>query len=172
VENQHWAIPEKIAIALQNIQKAVDALVEVAGHKQKRFTLDGRIIGDIGEILAAYYFDISLTENQKKGFDAVINSGANKGENVEIKCRKNSTIMAFRSIPPFLIVIEISKTEDTFELVYAGPGSILNDLKPNFLLSDDPYKVIFDIAHFRKHFNYQVFKQYPSIPLRAELPVL
>ena len=56
----------------------------------KTFALDGRIIGDIGECLAGYLYDIEIEESQKPGQDGVYNR-----KSVEVKVRtkdKNGNI--------------------------------------------------------------------------------
>src|SRR5579862_959718 len=83
-----FRIQPEIAHALKNLQKAINHLAEVAGHKQKKFTLDGRLVGDIGEVMAAYFFKIELTQKQRAGFDATITQGPNQGKSVEVKCRR------------------------------------------------------------------------------------
>ena len=49
---------------------------------QKTFALDGRIIGDVGECLAGYLFDIDIEEKQTPGQD-----GTYRQKPVEIKTR-------------------------------------------------------------------------------------
>lgn len=165
-KNPSWPIPVEIAQALEKIQDAVDELVIAANHKQKKFTLDGRIMGDIGEVIAAYYFDIQLTEKMEKGFDAKIKSGPNEGAKVEIKCRKHSAGMGFHKDPAYIIIIEMSKTESTFELIYAGSAEVLSQIHSGFLLSPNPYQdFTFSLSHFAGKFNYQDYMLNPSIPI-------
>jgi hypothetical protein len=35
-----------------------------AGHQGITFSLDGRLIGDIGEVIAGHFFDLKLTQKQ------------------------------------------------------------------------------------------------------------
>lgn len=51
---------------------------------KKTFALDGRIIGDIGECLASYLYDIDIEEKQTPGQDGVF---VGDGKPVEIKVR-------------------------------------------------------------------------------------
>jgi hypothetical protein len=103
----------------------VDNLSDIAGHKQKRFTLDGRLVGDLGEVIASHIFDLKLTETQETGFDATIASGPNSKEEVEVKCRRRSINMSFDRLPRHLIVLKILKGDHRCEISYAGPGSVL-----------------------------------------------
>ncbi len=124
-------MPEHLREAIQDLQAAVDNLSKIAGHKQKRFTLDGRLIGDLGEVVAAYYFDLTLTETQEAGFDATIASGPFKGEHVEVKCRRKSTGIGFDRIPKHLIALKILPGDHQVEVVYAGPGEVLRRIRSN-----------------------------------------
>jgi len=162
-------IPDKIASAVQKLQKAVEDLADIAGHKQKKFTLDGRLVGDIGEVIAASLFDIKLTENQKTGFDAKIASGPNKGHRVEVKCRRKSKNIDFKEIPAHLVVLFVKDGDHVAELVYAGSGSVLTDIR----LDAQPdqkgklqKKITVSLAMLRSRFRWSEFSKNPSIPLR------
>lgn len=132
-----WPMPEHLREAIHQLQAAVDNLSEIAGHKQKKFTLDGRLIGDLGEVIAAHYFDLTLTDTQKTGFDATIASGPSKGEHVEVKCRRKSTGIGFDRIPKHLIVLKILPEDKEVELVYAGLGSVLRGIRTGAELPDN-----------------------------------
>lgn len=125
-----WPIPEHLREAIRDLQAAVDNLSIIAGHKQKKFTLDGRLVGDLGEVIAAHYFDLTLTETQEAGFDATIASGPFKGEHVEVKCRRKSTGIGFDRIPKHLIALKILPGDNQVEVVYAGPGEVLQRIRP------------------------------------------
>lgn len=72
-------------IDLWRAQQALTKYYAVTGLK---FTLDGRLVGDIAEALALEYFELSLPAKRTKGVDALTTSG----DTVQIKASglKNS----------------------------------------------------------------------------------
>lgn len=132
-----FEIPSHLAAALQELQAAVDNLADIAGHKQKRFTLDGRLIGDLGEVIASHISDLELTETQKTGFDATIASGPSANKHVEVKCRRKSTSMTFDRVPTHLIVLKILKGDHQVQIVYAGSGDVLREIKSKASMQSD-----------------------------------
>lgn len=89
-----------------------------ADYSKKKFTLDGRLVGDIGEILAEQIYDLDLLEGLCKTHDAV-----SQGRNVQIKTTMKHSL-GFGDIPDYYIGIRISETGEVEE-VFNGPGSII-----------------------------------------------
>jgi hypothetical protein len=88
------------------------------------FTLDGRFVGDIGELLAAQHFAFTPHPNQKGRHDGTcLINGREHG--VQVKCRRASTVIDFTTQPDILLVIEIDKHWRSWEVAYNGPGSIV-----------------------------------------------
>lgn len=108
----NWKI---VAKQIGNIYRAVDRLKKL--FPGRRFTPDGHLVGSIGEVLAAYVFDLNLETASKKGFDAI----AQDGRMVEIKLTQGKAV-ALRDEPEHLIVLQRQKGEKT-KLVYNGPGA-------------------------------------------------
>ena len=92
------------------------------GHLQ--FTLDGRLVGDIGELIAARYFDVRLHPRQQGRHDAVCRVGE-QDLGVQIKCRVMSDAIDFTSEPDLLLVMRINREWTSWDLLYNGPGSIV-----------------------------------------------
>ena len=63
------SIPE----ALIQLQAIVTDLQH--SYPKKRFTLDGRLVGDLGEILAESVYEIDLFLGLEKHYDAVCSDG-------------------------------------------------------------------------------------------------
>lgn len=167
-----WPMPEHLREAIHQLQAAVDNLSNVAGHKQKKFTLDGRLIGDLGEVIAAHYFDLTLTDSQKTGFDATIASGPNKGEHVEVKCRRKSTGIGFDRIPKHLIVLKILPGDKEVELVYAGSGDVLQGIRTSAELSAEGKfqdQISVSTSQLTAHFDGTTLPLL-SLPLRSGSP--
>ncbi len=88
------------------------------------FTLDGRFVGDLGELLAVRFFQITLFPNQKAQHDGTCQiNGANRI--VQIKCRRASTVIDISSQPDLLLVLRIDADWQNWEVVYNGEGSFL-----------------------------------------------
>jgi hypothetical protein len=84
----------------------------------RKFTLDGHLIGSLGEVIAAYIFDLNLHPASTLGHDAK----CPKGRNVEIKLTQGSTV-AIRYEPEHLIVLHRPKG-GPIRVVFNGPGGI------------------------------------------------
>src|ERR1700736_4354166 len=81
--------PEDLLYHLVAMAERVDFLKKIAHAEgvHREFTLDGRFVGDIGELTAHRYFKIDLHLKQKTGHDAeYVEGGARL--NVQIKVRR------------------------------------------------------------------------------------
>lgn len=74
---------EYLLASYLNVYKLTQGMRKKIG---KSFAIDGRLLGDIGECVLAYAFNLELNDKQKPGFDAK----TNEGELVEIKIRTNN----------------------------------------------------------------------------------
>lgn len=107
----------KVNSAIAQIYDAVSTLEnEFEGRK---FTPDGHLVGSIGEVLAAYAFDLKLQNGSNKGFDAT----ASDGRQIEIKLTQ-STRVAFRHLPEHALVLSRRPNQKT-RIIYNGPGELV-----------------------------------------------
>jgi hypothetical protein len=92
-------------------------------EKYKRnFTLDGKLIGDIGEALAREIYNIELHPENTKDYDA-FEIGSNK--QIQIKSTmKGYFTFPFNHTPEFYLAIKITDTGN-IESIYNGPGHII-----------------------------------------------
>lgn len=67
---------------IRRLRDAQQALAEHYARTELKFTLDGRLVGDIGEAIALEYFDIERPKARTKGVDALVRA---TGESVQIK---------------------------------------------------------------------------------------
>ncbi len=114
-------LPRSISTALTAMQEQsnrLQALAEKNGARRE-FTLDGRLIGDVGELLAAMKMGVTLTETQKTGYDGT----DRKKQQVEIKTTQANSF-AFRKIAKRVICIKLHGTTH-YEVVYNGLGQKL-----------------------------------------------
>lgn len=108
-----WA---KVACYLHDLYTASDGLErQFPGRK---FTLDGHLVGSIGEVVAACIFDLDLNPASTPGHDA----RSPDGKNVEIKLTQGSRV-AIRHEPEHLIVLHRPKG-GPIRIVFNGPGAL------------------------------------------------
>lgn len=87
----------------------------------RRFTPDGHLVGSIGEVLAAYYYNLELLPASSQNHDAKTKDG----RMVQIKCTQGDSI-GLRGKPDFLIVLKLLPNGKVEEK-YNGPGELAWD---------------------------------------------
>ena len=103
---------------------------------ERHFTLDGHLIGSIGEVYAAERYGIKLFISSKETHDGT----APDGRLVQIKATQRKSI-GIGSEPKFLIVLHISE-QGEFEEIYNGPGyNVWDQVKDKLLPKNGQYQV-------------------------------
>jgi hypothetical protein len=104
----------EITASLELIFQGIARLTAAFPHRG--FTIDGRLVGDIGEVIAALEYDVILDEISRPTHDGTTPDG----RNVQIKAtfKKHLTI---RSIPDYYLGFLLFSNGE-FEEVYNGPG--------------------------------------------------
>ena len=113
---------DKITIpeAVKQLLSIVEQLRDAYKDQNKQFTLDGRLVGDIGEVLAEEAYEIKLFEDLQKHHDATCSDG----RLVQIKATmKDSLTFPVDHIPDYYIGIKIH-SNGTFTEVFNGPGAV------------------------------------------------
>lgn len=110
---------QEVTDHLESLYRSVDRLEKL--FPGRKFTLDGHLVGSIGEVVAAYMFDLTLNPGSTEGSDAITINGVQ----VEIKLTQGSKI-GLRSEPEHLIVLQ-KKRGRKIVVVYNGPGSLAWD---------------------------------------------
>lgn len=87
-------------------------------YPTKNFPLDGRLVGDIGEILAEQLYDLELLAGNTPLHDAV-----SQGRHVQIKTTMKSAL-GFGDIPDYYLGLKIDEN-GCAEEIFNGPGSII-----------------------------------------------
>ena len=114
--------PVSIAEAVRGLLTIVQRLRDSYSEHGRHFTLDGRLIGDIGEVLAAQHYAITLTTTQTAVHDAVTIDG----RKVQIKATmKDSLTFPWGDAPDYYIGLKILEDGTPLE-VYNGPGALIN----------------------------------------------
>ena len=93
---------------------------ELESHfPERKFTLDGHLVGSIGEVVAAYLYDLKLLPASHEGHDAE----ATRGTLVQIKATQGTSI-SLRANPQHLLVLKLGRSIAP-EQVYNGPGELV-----------------------------------------------
>lgn len=112
-------IQRKIEEALKGLFTAVSMLQEA--YPGKPFTPDGRLVGDIGEVVASLAYDLTLNEGLTKHHDAVTSDG----RNVQIKTTFGTSLtFPVHHVPDYYLGIRMNR-DGTFEEIYNGPGRFI-----------------------------------------------
>ena len=82
----------------------------------RKFTIDGHLVGSIGEVIVAEHYVLTLLRNSTETHDAV----SVDGKYVQIKATQINRI-AISSEPDYLIVIKLF-SDGSWEEIYNGPG--------------------------------------------------
>jgi hypothetical protein len=108
-----------ISNALSLIFEGIDRLKNTFPHRA--FTIDGRLVGDIGEIIAALEYDLILDEVSQPGHDAVTSDG----RRVQIKATFKDQL-TFRSVQDYYLGFKLFPDGRHVE-IFNGPGKIIFD---------------------------------------------
>jgi hypothetical protein len=130
-------MPAEILALLEQAQGAATALHRLAGQSglNLEFTLDGRFVGDVGELLAVRNFAVKLYGKQGHVHDGFcVLNGREHG--VQVKCRRASTVIDFTSQPELLLTLSVAEDWRSWDVVYNGPADFLTDDKV-YSMADD-----------------------------------
>ena len=109
---------ENLEAAMEHVRKLLGEVKTLeALFPDRHFTLDGLLVGNLGEVFAAYHYEIKLYKQSTKGYDGTVN-----GRNIQVKTTQGDDV-PIRMKPDYLIVLYLSKTGKIYE-AYNGPGTI------------------------------------------------
>ena len=113
--------------ALRQISSICAALR--SSHPERKFPIDGMLVGDLGEVLAAERFGLRIVAQSLPGWDAETSDG----RKVEIKATASRSRPSFafrddaecpRPSPDFVVCLQLHGTGE-FEVVFNGPGHVV-----------------------------------------------
>jgi hypothetical protein len=110
------AITEGLRLIFQGIAHLEKAF------PHRAFTIDGRLVGDIGEVIAALEYDVVLHEVSQAKHDAVTSDGLRK---VQIKATFKDSL-TFRSVPDYYLGFKLYP-DGQHEEIFNGPGQVIFD---------------------------------------------
>ena len=99
----------------------------------RRFSLDGKLVGDLGEVIAAERYGLELVDNTStKGHDAIRVGTDGSRNRVEVKATQVGTdrpVIAFSPTvlddPPDELIVLVIQLDGTVEEAYNGPASLI-----------------------------------------------
>ena len=106
-----------IKTQLRKLLNIVDELEEKYKKDKRKFTLDGHLLGSIGEIYASEKYDLILAKSSQKGFDATDENDLE----VQIKVTQSNKV-GLRNEPQKLLVLKWDKETLDFNEIYYGEG--------------------------------------------------
>lgn len=109
------AIAEGLALIFQGIQRLKDA------HPHRLFTIDGRLVGDVGEVIAGLEYDIELDEVSQKDHDG----HTGDGRRVQVKATFKDSL-TFKATPQLYLGLKLFP-DGRHEEVFNGPGQLIAD---------------------------------------------
>ena len=113
---------EKLRGKIAELVKIVNALEKT--YPGRHFTLDGHLVGSMGEVLAEYYYGVELFPASTPKHDGRVN-----GKDVQIKATQRDVVLLGEE-PDYLLVLYLANTGAVFE-VYNGPGKLAWDSVEN-----------------------------------------
>ncbi len=123
------------------IEKALKAIFEAISnlkdmHKGRKFTPDGRFVGDIGEIIAQLDYCLELTEKSQPLYDAV---SLDNGTKIQIKTTFQNQLgfmKAYADNNIHYLGFKVNQ-DGSYEEIFNGPASvILEECKENKRICD------------------------------------
>lgn len=84
----------------------------------RHFTLDGHVVGSIGECLAAHYFGLTLLPASSRAHDATCGD-----KQVQIKTTQRDSV-GLRCAPKHLLVLRL-RPNGVFDEMFNGPGRLV-----------------------------------------------
>lgn len=105
-------IEEALGLVFQGIENLKEK------YPERKFTIDGRLVGDIGEVIAADEYDIVLDEVSQPHYDAT--TACSKARRVQIKATFKDSL-TFSTTPDYYLGIKLYE-DGSYEEIYNGPG--------------------------------------------------
>ena len=108
------AIKHSLGLIFEGIRHLHDAF----GGRRK-FTIDGRLVGDIGEVMAELHYELSLDETSQPTYDATTKDG----RRVQVKATFKESL-TLSSVPDLYLGLKLHE-DGAFEEIFNGPGQLI-----------------------------------------------
>jgi hypothetical protein len=119
----------RIPAIITNLYALVDELETL--FPERRFTLDGHLVGSIGEIAAKYFYNLKLLPIGNQNFDALTLDGNRRSVQIKLTAGDSVSLADYQNHPDLLIVLKIDR-KSGFSEIYNGqyPATLLANKKP------------------------------------------
>lgn len=107
------SITEGLALIFKGIERLREAF------PNRAFTIDGRLVGDIGEVIAALEYDLTLDPVSQPDDDACCPDG----RRVQVKATFKDSL-TFKTCPDYYLGFKLY-ADGHYEEVFNGPGRII-----------------------------------------------
>ncbi|MCB4791339.1 MAG: hypothetical protein LHV68_05570 [Elusimicrobia bacterium] len=111
---------KSLAKSLALIFKGIKGLRDTFNN-ERQFTIDGRLVGDIGEVIVAIEYKVVLDKTSQPCYDAT----SLDGRRVQIKATFQNQL-TFKIVPDYYIGLKLNEN-GTYEEVYNGPGKYIRE---------------------------------------------
>jgi hypothetical protein len=110
--SDHASIKHGLSLIFQGIKHLADGF-------PREFTIDGRLVGDIGEVIAWLDYDLEIDDVSRELHDA----HAIDGREVQIKATFKDSL-TFRKTPDYLLGFKLFE-DGCYEEIFNGPGQLI-----------------------------------------------
>jgi hypothetical protein len=110
---KNHAISDALSLIFQGIERLNKTF------PNRTFTIDGRLVGDIGEVIAGLEYALMLDDVSQPDYDGVTLDG----RKVQIKATFKEHL-TFKSIPDYFLGFKLHKN-GSYEEVFNGPGALI-----------------------------------------------
>jgi len=110
---QRRAITEALALIFEGIARLKKTF------PSRAFTIDGRLVGDIGEVIAALEYDVMLFEISQPDHDG----STSAGRRVQIKATFKE-FLTFKTVPDYYLGFKLFP-DGRHEEIFNGPGNVI-----------------------------------------------
>lgn len=107
------AITQALRLIFQGIKQLEQAF------PNRAFTIDGRLVGDVGEVIAALEYELVLHGTSQPTHDA----DTTDGRHVQIKATFKESL-TFRRVPDYYLGFKLYE-DGRYEEVFNGPGRLI-----------------------------------------------
>lgn len=111
--NMNESISNSLALIFQGIEGLRQSFTG------RKFTIDGRLVGDLGEVIAELEYDLELDGISQPTHDAT----CSKGRRIQIKATFQKSL-TFSTTPDYYIGLKLNQ-DGSYEEVFNGPGSLI-----------------------------------------------
>jgi hypothetical protein len=112
---------DKVSEALRLIFEGIEKL-QNSCERRRNFTIDGRLVGDIGELIAEREFEIELDLKSRSHHDAMTSDK----RDVQVKATFKDSL-TFRTEPTLYIGLKLSRN-GAHEIIFNGPGRYISEV--------------------------------------------